>query len=464
MDNKTKEPVLSAEIFVIPLENYRYLIYAPLRKAAFIGNSQIVNFLADLKENIYNTKIDTDGTIIEFLRRLEIVDAGEEVRPIDTYKGRPKPTSVALFPTTACNLRCTYCYASAGDTLRENMPLSVAKRGIDFVIKNAVEQKADYIEINYHGGGEPTVNWNTLTSSLEYAQKKAESFGLKVNASCATNGILNDKQINWFVTNMQGATISLDGLPEAQDRHRIKPDGKGSSANVIHTLKRFDESDFNYGIRMTATKELIPYMADSVDYIFSNFRTDAIQIEPAFQIGRYAGQMSAETEEFVTAFREAQCRAKKYNKEIVYSGARLGILTNHFCALSQDMFAILSDGTVSSCFEACTINSPYKELFFYGKEDKQSNGYRFDMRRLNFLRKQSVQNRKYCSGCFAKWHCAGDCYHKAVVESNKKEFRGTNRCYINQELTKDLILSRIEEAGGLCWHELPEHLKNEISQ
>lgn len=464
MDNKPNQNILSAEIFVIPLENNRYLVYAPLRKAAFIGNSQTVNFLADLKDNVYNTEIDTDGTIIEFFRRLELVDAGEEVKPVVAYKGRPKPTSVTLFLSTACNLRCTYCYACAGDTIRENMPLTVAKRGIDFVIKNGVEKKTDCIEINYHGGGEPTINWSTLTGSLEYAQKKCESLGLKLSASCATNGMLKDKQIDWFIANIQGATLSLDGLPEAQDKHRIQPNGKGSSAKVIHTLRRFDESDFNYGIRMTATKELIPYMVDSVEYIFSNFRTDVIQIEPAFQIGRYAGQKSAETEEFLTAFRESQYRAKKYGKEIIYSGSRIDTLTNHFCALSQDMFAILSDGTVSSCFEACTKNSPYGEIFFYGKEDQQGKGYCFDMKRLNYLRKQSVQNRKYCHGCFAKWHCAGDCYHKVVVETNKKEFMGSSRCYINQELTKDQILTRIEEAGGLCWHELPKHLNEEISK
>ena len=464
LKEKTKKPILSAEIFVIPLEDNRYLIYAPLRKAAFIGNSQIVNFLADLKDNIYNTEIDTDGATIEFLRRLEMIDAGEEIKPINIYKGKPKPVSLALFPTTACNLRCTYCYASAGDTVIENMPLSVAKRGIDFVIKNAVEQKVTCVEINYHGGGEPTTNWRTLTGSLEYAQKKAADSGLTINASCATNGMLNDKQIDWFVANMQGATISFDGMPEAQDKHRVRPAGKGSSAKVIQALRRFDEANFNYAVRMTATAELIPYMADSVDYIFSNFRTNAVQIEPAFKLGRYANQLSAETEEFITAFREAQYRAKKYGKEITYSGARLGILTNHFCAFSRDMFALLSDGTVSSCFEACTKSNPHREIFYYGQEDEQNEGYCFDMKRLNFLRKQSVQNRKYCQDCFVKWHCAGDCYHKAVAEFGKKKFMGTNRCHINRELTKDQIFQRIEDAGGLCWHELPEHLIGQVFQ
>jgi uncharacterized protein len=441
------------------------LIYAPLRRAAFVGNARIVNFLADLKAGSFDVTADADGAMTDLLSRLEILNAGAETEPVVALSGVPEPTAVTLFLTTACNLRCTYCYASAGDTVRESMPLAVAKRGIDFVISNAVSQRPENIEINYHGGGEPTINWRILTGSLDYARKKAEAKGLKVVASTATNGMLSDKQIDWITANLHGVSLSFDGLPEAQDKHRVRPSGKGSSAKVIHTLHRLDEAGFNYGIRMTATADLIPFMADSVDFIYSNFHTSAIQIEPAFQIGRYADQLPTETEAFLEAYREAQRRAKKYGKEITYSGARIGILTSHFCSVSQDSFALLPDGTVSSCFEACSHSNPYGHIFFYGqKADDRTEGYRFDMERLNFLRHQSVQYRAHCQECFAKWTCAGDCYHKAVVVTGEKEFTGTGRCHINRELTKDLILARIEEAGGVCWHELPDHLKGQVYQ
>jgi uncharacterized protein len=463
MKETDKKPKLSAEIFIIPVEENRYLVYAPLRKAAFVGNAPVVNFLADLKEGVYRAEADPDGTVAEFLRRLEIVDAGDETPPSGLCEGAPEPVGVSLFLTTACNLRCTYCYASAGDTVREKMPFDVAARGIDFVLRNAVRRKAEQIELNYHGGGEPTVHWSVLTRSLAYARRQAEAQGLKVTASTATNGMLNDRQIDWITTNLQGVSLSCDGLPEAQDRHRVRPSGRGSSSRVVHTLRRLDEAGFNYGIRMTATADLIPYMADSVDYLFSNFKIGSVQVEPAYQIGRYADRPSAETEEFLYAFREAQRRAKAHGRELTYSGARVGILTCHFCAVSQDSFALLPDGTVSSCFEACSHSNPYSPLFFYGKEDAASDsGYRFDMERLSSLRRQAVQFRDHCRGCFAKWTCAGDCYHKAVtVMGGEGEFTGTGRCHINRELTKDQILARIKDAGGLCWHELPDHLREQ---
>src|SRR5688500_7513690 len=210
-------PRVSAELFVIPLtaapratdarqaseestdpvRPNRFVIYAPLRQAAFVANAGVVNFLADLQQGRYAAGDDPDGALIEFLRRLQIVDGGDESRPVQTFTGDPEPTAVTLFLTTACNLRCTYCYASAGDTPVRHMDMSVARRGIEFIAGNARRRGTGRIELNFHGGGEPTVNWRTMTSALDYAREVAARPGeppLTVTASTATNAVLNDAQ------------------------------------------------------------------------------------------------------------------------------------------------------------------------------------------------------------------------------------------------------------------------------
>lgn len=133
MPAQASVPAISAELFTIPLAANQYIVYAPLRRAAFVANARVVNWLADLKAGCFDQATDPDGALVEFLRRLEILDAPPEQLPITEFSGDPEPTSVTLFLTTACNLRCTYCYASAGDTPTKYMPLDVAKRGIDFV-------------------------------------------------------------------------------------------------------------------------------------------------------------------------------------------------------------------------------------------------------------------------------------------------------------------------------------------
>jgi len=447
-------PQLSEEIYVIPLEEVgRYLVYAPLRKAAFVGNARVVNFLAALKDG-KNDCAPVDSSMTEFLRQLEMLDAGPRQPPEDLLPGRHEPVSVTLFLTTVCNLRCTYCYAAAGDSPARFMPLETALRGVDFVVHNALKRQTGFFELNFHGGGEPTQNWHVLVGAHAYACRLAEKHALKFTSYLATNAVFSDAQAEWIVSNMQGASVSFDGLPQVHDAHRVTAAGKGSSERVIHTLRRFDEAGFPYGIRMTVTSEMIPHLPDSIEFICSHFCPNQIQAEPAYQIGRWAGAPSAETSAFVEAFRKAQSRAKKHGCEVTFSAARLGTLTNHFCGATQGLFAITPGGSVSACYEVFDETNPRAERFLYGKTNGEA--WHFNMETLAFLRGCSVDKRAYCEGCFARWTCGGDCLHKALAVGGEGEFSGTDRCNIIRELTKDQILSRIAEAGGVCWHALPD--------
>jgi uncharacterized protein len=448
-------PVVSAELFTIPLDARRFLVYAPLRQAAFVANARTVNFIASLRDGRVDTDADPDGALLDFLRRLEIVDGGDEPLPLTPYSGVPEATAVTLFLTTTCNLRCTYCYASAGDTRSRSMTLATAQRGIDFVVANARRRGTARIEINYHGGGEPTGNWKVMTASLGYAVDRSAASGLAPPlASAASNGVLRDDQIDWLIAHMNGGvSVSFDGLPAAHDRHRLTVNGHGSSRQVMHTLRRFDAARYPYGVRVTVTADQIAQLPDSIEFICREFGTPRIQVEPAYQLGRWRDAPSAETADFIAAYRAAQERAARYGREIFFSAARLGSLSNHFCGVTQDTFALSADGNVSACYEVFSEESQWAPLFFYGQPAAPDQGYEFDLQRLDRLRGQSVEHREFCRGCFARWNCSGDCYHKAVSVTGSLEFEGTDRCHITRELTRDQILARIAAGGGLLWHE-----------
>lgn len=445
-------PRLSAEVFVVPLDA-DYLVYAPLRQAAFVANAAVVDFIAQLKEGKVTSLSAEQADMVEFLRRLEICDAGQEIVPISTFTGPPQPTLVSLFLTTACNLRCTYCYASAGDTPLRVMPLEVAKQGIDFVLANAVRKGATQIEVSYHGGGEPSVNWGTLTGSYDYAKEQAGKHGLGVQASLATNGVIADDKIDWIIKHIQGVSLSFDGLPSVHDQHRIDTKGAGTSERVEHTIRRFDSAGFPYGLRLTVTRENIPNMESSVRYVCANFKPKRIVLEPAFQMGRWKTAPNAETAEFIENFRNALAAAREFGCEILFSGLRLDLLSNHFCGVTQDSFGLTADGSVSGCYETFMPENEWSKTFFYGHYSPKDKTYSFNLPVLDHLRKQSVENREFCQGCFAKWTCSGDCYHKSLTVNGIGEFRGSDRCHITRELTKDGILNRIAKAGGVAWHE-----------
>ncbi len=331
------------------------------------------------------------------------------------------------------------------------MSLDVAKRGIDYIAANARRKGAPEIEITYHGGGEPTVHWKVMTESLEYARGAASRLKLNVKAYSATNGVMNDSQIDWIIQNLNGLSVSFDGLPSAHDKHRLTVLGRGSSAQVERSLRRIDAAGFPYGIRVTVTADQIANLSDSIRHICSNFNAQRVQVEPAYQLGRWNDAASSETESFIEAFRAAELVAKEHGRSLFYSAARVGALTNHFCGITQDSFALSPDGNVSACYEVFSEDNPLSGSFFYGRPN--GTGYEFNLPVLNNLRRQAVQHREFCSGCFAKWTCAGDCYHKSLTVNGPGEFAGSDRCHITRELTKDQILAKIANSGGLFWHE-----------
>jgi uncharacterized protein len=446
------KPALSAEIFTIPLGEEAWIVYAPARRAAFVANRPAVEFVAKLGRGILDAGANRDGSLLALLGGLEMVGAGPEPHPCVSYRGDPQPVSVTLFLTTACNLRCTYCYASAGGAAPKFMTLETARRGIDFVAANAARLGARHIEVGYHGGGEPTLGWPVLTGSFEYARERADELNLELRSSAATNGVLSDAQIDWMVAHLGAVNLSCDGLPAVHDQCRLTPSGRGSSARVIHTLERFDEARFSYGIRLTVTADHIATLPDSVEFL-CGFHPQTIQIEPVYLLGRGAQAASAESDEFVEAYRAAARRAASHGRLVHFSGARVGTFTNHFCSVSQDNFCLSADGNVTACFEAFGEDGPWAGEFFYGRPEAEGPGYVFDAAVLDHLRSQAVENREHCRGCFAKWSCGGDCYYKWLAASGGGEFSGSARCHVIRELTKDQILEKIEAAGGLLWHE-----------
>jgi uncharacterized protein len=448
-------PAISAEVFAIPLEDAKHIVYAPLRRAAFVGNSHVVDFISQLKSGVFNPQADPDGSLVRLLRALEIVDAAPERPPAYIAPDEPKPTSITLFLTTACNLRCTYCYASAGRDAPKYMSIETARRGIDFIAANAACLRSPHITVGYHGGGEPTMNWRVLTASLEYARHKAAELKIEMRTALATNGVMSDARIDWVAKNLRNISVSCDGLPEVQDRARPTASGKGSSGRVAHTLHRFDAANLAYALRLTVTADELPTLADSIEYLCAEFHATSIQIEPVYRLGRGAEEASAESDEFVAAYRAASARAMAMGRKVRFSGARVGTATDHFCSATRDNFCLSADGNVTSCFEAFGEDSPVAGVFFYGSPVADGPGYTFDDRVLAHLRAQAIENRAFCRDCFAKWSCGGDCYHKWVAANGPGEFNGSPRCHVIRELTKDQILEKIEQTGGTFWHAVP---------
>jgi biotin synthase-like enzyme len=157
--------MLVPDVKVFPREN-NFLIFSPLTKTISYVNLDLLTLLKANLNDLSNLTSENK----ELLIAAGLI-SDKIVIPHYELQSPFKPTKVTLFPTSNCNLRCTYCYATAGELEIANMEERTAKGSIDFIVNNAIETKTNQVMLGFHGGGEPTYRWNLFTSIINYAKK-----------------------------------------------------------------------------------------------------------------------------------------------------------------------------------------------------------------------------------------------------------------------------------------------------
>ncbi len=145
---------------------------------------------------------------------------------------------LVLLLTGRCNLRCRYCYVDADgtgmDMSREN-----AFRAIDTLASS----NAATVELS---GGEPLLRFDLLKDIVEYGY----SVNSRLRFALQTNAILLDREkISYLSAHRVGLGISLDGVPDVNDRLR------GRSEDVLNALRMMDELGVGVNITVVLTRE-----------------------------------------------------------------------------------------------------------------------------------------------------------------------------------------------------------------
>ncbi len=438
---------ITSDLFTIPDGDGRFLLYAP--KAGFLcrANNDVINLLATIDKTDPGSLNGKQIKVLDHLIENGILNGSAESEIRNLISTEFAPTRVTLFPTNQCNLRCIYCYASAGEQNPLTMKWHYAVSAVNTIIENALKSGAGSISIGFHGGGEPLLPWTFIKRITGYAETESRKNNLKLAVYSATNGLLSEKQLEWITEHFCDLNISFDGLPHIQDHHRPLPDGKGSFKFIDRTFKYLDKKKFNYGIRSTFTEHNIDLMEDSYDFIINNYNPRTIHFEPVFQCGRCRTDKKFEVnlEKFAKYFQKIDEKNSNRKVRFTYSGCRIETLTDSFCGVTRDGFSITPDGYITACFETTSVEDPKSKFFFYGKirENGQIEIYE-DIR--NYLHSLTVTNLSYCKDCFAKWHCAGDCIAKLGHDDHTGE-RGHERCLLNRQMVKDKLISILDAHG-----------------
>lgn len=428
-------------VFAVPHER-GFIVYAPLANRIVWANASCVAQLKRYLETRDPSSVD--APLATRLGGLGWLD-GRSVPvalPVDRHF---HPTAVTLFLTTRCTLRCTYCYAAAGDMAPRTMPPEIYRAAIDLVARNG-RRAGRAPALGFHGGGEPTAAWETLTGAVEYARRVCDcADGRRVNLGIATNGVMPPTHAEYVAITFPMVTLSFDGPAEIQNAGRPLPDGSGSFDNVMAFIEVLRSHKTPFTIRATVTELNVDKLVELVDFFVDRTGCQQLHFEPVFESGRRRRSAAdgLAPEAFAASFVAALDRATARGVRLRYSAARLMGAYLSFCGCAQDAFNVTPDGDVTACFEVCEPSNPLAETFYFGRFDPAANAFAIDIDRLGRLRALNVHNKPLCDACFAKWTCSGDCPVKTSHTAVDFEAESP-RCRMNQTITKALLVRALD--------------------
>jgi sulfatase maturation enzyme AslB (radical SAM superfamily) len=163
--------------------------------------------------------------------------------------------------TSACNLRCAYCYQGRHGAPR--MSWGTLRAAADRLLASRRPERT----LAFYGG-EPLLAWPLLERAIEYVERRSEA--RRVRFAVTTNGTLLDAAPARFLAAHGVRTaLSFDGVAEAQERR-----GRGTFVlldALLDTLRQ-DEPVFfkdRLEVALTLTGANLPFLASSVDYLLS---------------------------------------------------------------------------------------------------------------------------------------------------------------------------------------------------
>jgi uncharacterized protein len=431
------------ETYTIPVAEEgaedKFIIYRPLLGLAFIGNRAMADLTLHLASLPDNMPVELENDAVKFLANIGFLtpDTPPQDPPFHL-------TSAVLLLTNRCQLRCGYCYAAAGAFAPKVLKLQTAQTVIDTVCAEAQKCNLPEFRLEFHGGGEPTKEWETLRKSVEYAQSKP----LPARIGVTSNAMWSENQCAWLMDHMNSISISMDGNEKTQNGNRPLANGAPSFPVVMRNLKTLDEKKFPYGIRMTATRPWSA-MVENVRFIVEQTSCRGIQVEPAFNTerGEHGCVQQGEVESFVEAFQEAYLVAAEHRADLRFSGARPSILTHHFCTAPYDALVVNPEDEIVACYEIVNKGHELAGCSILGRvEDGQVFNNPNARDRLHLLMDERF---RACSSCFCRWSCAGDCYVRVFQPGPNGHLVFSERCEMNREITVFLLMNLISNAGGV---------------
>jgi uncharacterized protein len=148
-----------------------------------------------------------------------------------------------------CDLACDYCYIYTGpDQTWRFQPVMMSPPVVDATASRIGEHARAHglasVRVGLHGG-EPLLAGLETLEHLLIAVRNAVPGHIRVDLTVQTNGTLIDHEfLRLFARHQVRIGVSLDGGRSANDRHRVRANGRSSYADVARALSLLIEEPY----------------------------------------------------------------------------------------------------------------------------------------------------------------------------------------------------------------------------
>ena len=376
----------------------------------------------------------------ELVSELRFVGA---VMPAAATRAPEPPTPPADYPlqalvlniTNQCNLACTYCYEFGADKIAtpagkpRYMTLETAKTSVDFLLEKAAGRKAVHITFF---GGETLMNFKLLRAVVEYAQSRAAEQECRVTFSLTTNAtLLTDEIIAFLSDNEIGVTVSMDGPPDLQDKHRVYKNGRGSYAVMEPKLRKLLANHKTRAItaRVTLTEgvtdviRIFRHLKDDIGFHEVGFApvTDSGERDYSIDENGMDGVL-AQFHQLADEWLDHALRGEMHgftNVSETIGELIQGANKSHPCGAGLGLLGVAPSGDLSPCHRF--VDSDEHTL------GHVSSGIDSE-KRSDFLDRGHVNAKYECQSCWARPLCAGGCHHEAFVRYGETGHANLHYC------------------------------------
>ena len=357
--------------------------------------------------------------------------------------------ALCLHVAHACNLNCSYCFASQGKYQGERAMLSfeVGKRALDFLMENSTGRRN--LEVDFFGG-EPLMNFDVVKQLVAYAREREKECGKNFRFTLTTNGMLVDDDVIDFANReCSNVVLSLDGRKEVHDRYRVDYAGRGSWETIVPKFQKFVEArgHKNYYMRGTFTHANPDFLEDIREMLSLGFTE--LSMEPVVCAPEDPSALTAEDlpivleqyEKLAELMLERHREGKPftfYHYMIDLKGGPCIYKRVSGCGSGTEYMAVTPWGDLYPCHQ------------FVG-EEKFKLGNVWDGVTNHEIQDQFAACNVYscpeCRDCWARLYCSGGCaanaYHATgaitgVYEYGCELFRKRMECAIMLEVAKTL--------------------------